>query len=102
MWESKYVGIIVIKTGTQIHFLSDVLVAVASLDLEVPNTDSRANHTLAEEFLQFLKTEQDCSQRQGTRAFSTKHFGKENASLAFFGHPENGVDKVMMLEKLTG
>ena len=32
------VGIIAKKTErTQIHFLSDVLVAVASLDLEVPN-----------------------------------------------------------------
>ena len=42
IWQSKWVGIIVIKTGrTQIHFLSDVLagvlVAVASLDLKVPN-----------------------------------------------------------------
>ena len=38
IWQSKWVGIIAIKTeGTQIHFLSDVLVAVASLDLNVPN-----------------------------------------------------------------
>ena len=37
IWQSKWVGIIAIKTeGTQIHFLSDVLVAVASLDLKVP------------------------------------------------------------------
>ena len=37
---SKWVGIIAIKTErTQIHFLSDVLVAVASLDLKVPNDD---------------------------------------------------------------
>ena len=36
-WQSKWVGIIGIKTEkTQIHFLSDVLVAVASLDLKVP------------------------------------------------------------------
>ena len=36
-WQSKCVGIITIKTErTQIHFLSDVLVAVASLDLKVP------------------------------------------------------------------
>ena len=34
---SKSVGIIAIKTErTQIHFLSDVLVAVESLDLTVP------------------------------------------------------------------
>ena len=34
----KWVGIITIKTeGTQIHFLSDVLLAVGSLDLKVPN-----------------------------------------------------------------
>ena len=38
-WQSKWVGIITIKTEkTQIHFLSDdVLVAVAPLDLKVPN-----------------------------------------------------------------
>ena len=37
-WQSKWVGIIAIKTEkTQIHFLSDVLLAVASLDLKVPN-----------------------------------------------------------------
>ena len=37
IWQSKWVGIIAIKTErTQIHFLSDVLVAVASLDLKVP------------------------------------------------------------------
>ena len=36
-WQSKWVGIILIETErTQIHFLSDVLVAVASLDLKVP------------------------------------------------------------------
>ena len=35
--QSEWVGIIAIKTErTQIHFLSDVLIAVASLDLEVP------------------------------------------------------------------
>ena len=37
-WQSKWAGIIGIKTEkTQIHFLSDVLVAVASLDLKVPS-----------------------------------------------------------------
>ena len=37
IWQSNWVGIIAIKTeGTQIHFLSDVLLAVASLDLKVP------------------------------------------------------------------
>ena len=37
IWESRWVGIIAIKNErTQIHFLSDVLVAVASLDLKVP------------------------------------------------------------------
>ena len=44
MRQSKRVGIIAVKTERpQIHFLSDVLVAVASLDLKVsifslPNT----------------------------------------------------------------
>ena len=38
IWQSKWVGIISIKTEReQIHFLSDVLIAVASLDLKVPN-----------------------------------------------------------------
>ena len=38
IWQSKWLGIIAIKTeSTQINFLSDVLVAVASLDLKVPN-----------------------------------------------------------------
>ena len=38
-WQSKWVVIITIKAErTQIHFLSDVLVAVASLDLKVPNS----------------------------------------------------------------
>ena len=36
IWQSRLVGIIVIKTeGTQIHFLIYVLVAVASVDLKV-------------------------------------------------------------------
>ena len=36
--QSKWVGIIAIKTErTQIQFLSDVFVAVASLGLKVPN-----------------------------------------------------------------
>ena len=37
IWQSKWVGIIAIKSeGTQIDFLSEILVAVASLDLKVP------------------------------------------------------------------
>ena len=37
IWQSKRVGIIAIKTErTHIHFLSDVLIPVASLDLKVP------------------------------------------------------------------
>ena len=37
IWQSKWVGIIAIKTEKkQIHFLSDVVIAVASLDLKVP------------------------------------------------------------------
>ena len=37
IWKSKWVEIIVIKTErTKIHYLSDVVVAVASLDLKVP------------------------------------------------------------------
>ena len=38
IWQSKWVGIIAVKTKrTEIPFLSDFLVAVASLDLKVPN-----------------------------------------------------------------
>ena len=41
IWQSKWLGIIAIKTEkTQIHFFSNVLVAVASLDLKVPNISS--------------------------------------------------------------
>ena len=37
IWQSKWVGMIAIKTErTQIHFLSDVLVVVASFNLKVP------------------------------------------------------------------
>ena len=37
IWQSKWVGIIATKTErTQIHFLRDVLVEVALLDLKVP------------------------------------------------------------------
>ena len=38
IWQSKWVGIIAIRAErTQIHFLSNVLTAFASLDLKVPN-----------------------------------------------------------------
>ena len=44
IWQSKWVGIIAIKTErTQIHFLSNIHIAVASLDLKVANdTDDRS------------------------------------------------------------
>ena len=52
IWQKKWVGIIVIKTErTQIYFLSDVFVAVASLDLKVPYNGAklrRADHEGAE------------------------------------------------------
>ena len=38
IWQSKWIAIIAIKTErTQIHFLSDVFVAAASLDLKIPS-----------------------------------------------------------------
>ena len=38
VWQSKWVGIITMKAErTQIHFLSDILIAVASLDLKAAN-----------------------------------------------------------------
>ena len=44
IWQSLWVGIIAIKTErTLIHFLSDVLIAVASLNLKVPNSDYSDN-----------------------------------------------------------
>ena len=51
IWLSKWVGTIPIKTErTQIHFLRDVLIAVASLDRKVPilagKRDSRRHHVL--------------------------------------------------------
>ena len=47
IWHSEWVGIIAIKTErTQIHFLSDVFIAVASLDLKVPsNAAPHASNT---------------------------------------------------------
>ena len=40
IWQSKWLGIIAIKTESiQINFLSEVLVAVVSLDLKVPIVD---------------------------------------------------------------
>ena len=51
IWLSKWVGTIPIKTErTQIHFLRDALIAVASLDRKVPilagKRDSRRHHVL--------------------------------------------------------
>ena len=47
IWQSKWVGIIAIKIKeTQIHFLSDVLVAVASSDPEVPIVPFRNHQNL--------------------------------------------------------
>ena len=45
IWQSKWEGIIAIKTQrTEIHILSDVIVAVSSLDLKVPSvTDKYLN-----------------------------------------------------------
>ena len=37
IWQSKWVGVIAIKTERKLYFFSDILVAVASLDLKVPN-----------------------------------------------------------------
>ena len=36
IWQSKWVGIIERTQRAQVHFLRDVLVTVASLDLKVP------------------------------------------------------------------
>ena len=48
VWQNEWVGIIAIKTErTQIHFLSDVLIAVASLDLKVPIILNSAYYTHA-------------------------------------------------------
>ena len=46
----KWVGTIAKKTErTQIHFLSDVLIAVASLGLKVPISEARASDARATE-----------------------------------------------------
>ena len=51
IWQSKLVVIIAIKTErTQIDFLNDVLVAVASLDLKVPIESAQALFNLLEVF----------------------------------------------------
>ena len=44
IWESEWVGIIAMKTETtQIHFVSDVLIAVAPLDRNFPNIKGGSN-----------------------------------------------------------
>ena len=49
IWQSKWVEIIAIKTErTQIHFLSDVLIAVASLNLKVPNISETRTETFCQ------------------------------------------------------
>ena len=49
IWQSKWVEIIAIKTErTQIHFLSDVLIAVASLNLKVPNIPETRTETFCQ------------------------------------------------------
>ena len=56
IWQSKWVGIITIKTeGTQIHFLSDVLLAVGSLDLKVPNGNQTTTLHVHHAFLYILR-----------------------------------------------
>ena len=45
IWQSKWVGMIATKTErVQIHFLSDFLVAVASLDLKVAIPETIVEH----------------------------------------------------------
>ena len=48
IWQNKWLGIIPIKTErTQIHFLSVVLVAIASLNLKVPKNKKFENDRVA-------------------------------------------------------
>ena len=50
IWQSKWLGIIAIKTESiQINFLSEVLVAVASLDLKVPINQSATPYSFETE-----------------------------------------------------
>ena len=61
IWQSKWVGIIAIKNErTQIHFLSDVLIAVASLDLKVPVgefTQRRRRRLRKRHLMDFIKVQ---------------------------------------------
>ena len=57
IWKRKWVGIIAIESDkTQIHFLRDVLNAVASLDLKltVPNILGKPNAASMIRFLSYL------------------------------------------------
>ena len=55
IWQSKWVGLITIKTKrAQIDFLSDVLVAVASLDLKVPCIIGCENWNVCQEHYQYV------------------------------------------------
>ena len=57
IWQSEWVEIVAIKTErTQIHFWSDVLIAVASLDLEVPKDAGDDNENGKKAPLVWLKS----------------------------------------------
>ena len=57
IWQSKWVEIVAIKTErTQIDFWSDVLIAVASLDLEVPKDAGDDNENVKKALLFWLES----------------------------------------------
>ena len=56
-WQSTWIGIIAIKTErTQVHFLSGVLVAVASFDLKAPIAVMSVELKMKEKQLERIKT----------------------------------------------
>ena len=66
-WKSKCVGIIAIKTErTKIHFLSDVLVAIASLDLKVSSVRLRSSQR---KLNVDLKLKQKCRRRMNRQCY---------------------------------
>ena len=110
IWQSKKGGIIAIKTeGTQIHFLSDVLATVASLDLKVP---IECFHSRGQHLCKFIRTkERVCIRKEfnshriglghqyGRRDVMWKH-SIETAMRNESSHKRFGNEVIMDLKKI--
>ena len=100
IWQSKWVGIIAIKTGkTQILFLRDVLVAVASLDLKAPNLIGDTNGKKAIGLYQQNKTIARAS-RARTNNFVSATQAKKKLTLSM-GVPTSTIPSLVVEGEVT-